>query len=131
MHQYLVTAATTIAQRAGIEALTNGQDDAQVMKAAYAKRRDFVYQALLDMGFDVARPDGAFYLFAKIPIELGLDSRQFTQSLATEQKLALISGTAFGPGGEGYIRINYAASMADLKEAVKRLQAFIAAHKAA
>lgn len=131
VHQYLVTAATTIAQRAGIEALTNGQDDAQVMKAAYAKRRDFVYQALLDMGFDVARPDGAFYLFAKIPIELGLDSRQFTQSLATEQKLALISGTAFGPGGEGYIRISYAASMADLKEAVKRLQAFIATHKAA
>ena len=77
VHQYLVTAATTIAQRAGIEALTNGQ------------------------------------------------------SLATEQKLALISGTAFGPGGEGYIRISYAASMADLKEAVKRLQAFIAAHKAA
>lgn len=72
MHQYLVTAATTIAQRAGIEALTNGQDDAQVMKAAYAKRRDFVYQALLDMGFDVARPDGAFYLLPKSRSNWGL-----------------------------------------------------------
>lgn len=60
-----MTAATTIAQRAGIEALTNGADDAQVMKAAYVKRRDFVYAALIDMGFSVARPDGAFYLFAK------------------------------------------------------------------
>lgn len=65
VHQYLVTAATTIAQRAGIEALTNGADDAQVMKTAYVKRRDFVYAALIDMGFSVARPDGAFYLLQK------------------------------------------------------------------
>ena len=128
VHQYLVTAATTIAQRAGIEALTNGADDAQVMKAAYVKRRDFVYAALIDMGFSVARPDGAFYLFAKIPTQLPLSSREFTHALAHEQKLALISGTAFGPGGEGYIRISYAASMTDLQEAVKRLRAFMASH---
>ncbi|TLQ49941.1 pyridoxal phosphate-dependent aminotransferase [Lacticaseibacillus casei] len=126
VHQYLVTAATTIAQRAGIEALTKGADDAQIMKAAYIKRRDFVYAALIQMGFEVARPDGALYLFAKIPERLHMHSREFTQALANEQKLALISGTAFGPGGEGYIRISYAASMDDLKEAVKRLRAFIA-----
>lgn len=130
VHQYLVTAATTIAQRAGIEALTKGADDAQIMKAAYIKRRDFVYAALIQMGFEVARPDGAFYLFAKIPERLHLHSREFTQALANEQKLALISGTAFGPGGEGYIRISYAASMDDLKEAVKRLRAFIASRTA-
>ena len=59
-----------------------------------------------------------------------MHSREFTQALANEQKLALISGTAFGPGGEGYIRISYAASMDDLKEAVKRLRAFIASRTA-
>ncbi|KRO15246.1 pyridoxal phosphate-dependent aminotransferase [Lacticaseibacillus saniviri] len=131
VHQYLVTAATTVAQRAAIEALTTGIDDGQAMKAEYLKRRDFMFAGLQELGFSVARPDGAFYLFAKIPAELQLNSRDFTKALAEENQLAIIPGTAFGDAGEGYVRLSYAASMATLEDAMARLTTFMINHRAA
>ncbi|MDY5974416.1 pyridoxal phosphate-dependent aminotransferase [Streptococcus hyovaginalis] len=124
-HQYLVTSATTITQYAAIEALRNGKDDALPMREEYRKRRDVIVEALIDLGFEVIRPDGAFYIWAKIPGEAGKDSYAFLEKLAHEKAVALIPGIAFGPYGEGYLRISYAASMEVIQEAMKRLREFM------
>lgn len=124
-HQYMVTAPTTMVQDAALEALQNGQADSQQMAQAYIQRRDYLLKALRPLGFEVARPDGAFYLFAKIPINCAQNSWTFVRDLAKKQKLALIPGASFGPGGDGYVRISYAASMATLQEAVQRLRAYV------
>ncbi|MDY3025220.1 MAG: pyridoxal phosphate-dependent aminotransferase [Streptococcus hyovaginalis] len=124
-HQYLVTSATTITQYAAIEALRNGKDDALPMREEYRKRRDVIVEALTDLDFEVIRPDGAFYIWAKIPGEAGKDSYAFLEKLAHEKAVALIPGIAFGPYGEGYLRISYAASMEVIQEAMKRLREFM------
>lgn len=124
-HQYLVTAATTSAQFAAIAALTDGKDDAKPMKAEYIKRRDYIIEKMTAMNFKIIRPSGAFYIFAKIPVAEGQDSFAFLQKLAREQAVAFIPGVAFGPYGEGYLRISYAASMEVIEEAMRRLQVFM------
>ncbi|MGK0551822.1 pyridoxal phosphate-dependent aminotransferase [Enterococcus faecalis] len=125
VHQYLVTAATTISQKAAVEALVAGIHDAEAMRDIYRKRRDFVYEKMTALGFQVARPNGTFYLFAKIPAEQQQDSMKFCLALAQEAALALIPGIAFGPEAEGYVRVSYAAEMATLEEAMKRMTKFI------
>ncbi|MGL9815553.1 MULTISPECIES: pyridoxal phosphate-dependent aminotransferase [Enterococcus] len=125
VHQYLVTAASTISQKAAVRALVQGISDAEVMREEYRERRDFVYQAMTALGFEVARPSGAFYIFAKIPAGLEQDSMAFCIELAEKNQLAIIPGIAFGPEGEGYVRISYAASMENLVEAMKRLTAYV------
>lgn len=125
-HQYLVTAATTMAQYAGIEALTEGINDTLPMKREYILRRDYIIEEMTKLDFSIIRPDGAFYIFAKIPEGFGQeDSFKFCQELAKKEKLALIPGIAFGQYGEGYIRLSYAASMATIVEAMARLRAFM------
>lgn len=124
-HQYLVTAATTITQFAGIEALTAGKDDALIMKQEYLKRRDYIIEKMEAMNFKIIRPTGAFYIFAKIPVVQGQDSFAFLKKFAKEQAVAFIPGVAFGPYGEGYLRISYAASMETIQEAMKRLKRFM------
>ncbi|MHC5227645.1 pyridoxal phosphate-dependent aminotransferase [Enterococcus sp. LJL99] len=125
VHQYLVTAASTISQKAAVRALIEGINDAEIMKEQYRERRDFVYEKMTQLGFDVARPNGAFYIFAKIPANQEQDSMKFCLALAQKEALAVIPGIAFGPEAEGYIRISYAASMENLKEAMKRMANFI------
>lgn len=124
-HQYLVTAATTISQKAATQALTSGIDDALVMREEYRRRRDFVYQKMITMGFEVVKPDGAFYIFAKIPADFNQDSMAFCVDLAEEEQLAVIPGIAFGQAGEGYIRISYAASMDVLEKAMEKIKHYI------
>lgn len=124
VHQYLVTCATSISQKAALAALTVGIDDALPMKNEYHKRRDYLFEELTQLGFKVARPNGAFYLFAKIPPEYVQNSMEFCIDLAEKNKLAVIPGSAFGSAGEGYIRISYAASMEKLVEAVDRLRSY-------
>jgi aminotransferase len=125
VHQYLVTAASTISQKAAVRALVQGISDAEIMREEYRERRDYVYQAMTKLGFDVARPSGAFYIFAKIPANLEQDSMAFCVDLAEKNQLAIIPGIAFGPEGEGYVRISYAASMENLVEAMNRLAAYV------
>lgn len=125
VHQYLVTAASTISQKAAVRALVQGISDAEIMREEYRERRDYVYQAMTKLGFDVARPSGAFYIFAKIPANLEQDSMAFCVDLAENNQLAIIPGIAFGPEGEGYVRISYAASMENLVEAMNRLAAYV------
>lgn len=125
VHQYLVTAASTISQKAAVRALIEGIDDAQIMKKEYLQRRDYLYDAMTALGFEVAKPDGAFYLFAKIPAGQIQNSMDFCVDLAEKNQLAVIPGIAFGPEAEGYVRLSYAASMEDLQEAMKRMTAYI------
>ncbi|HFR4060295.1 TPA: pyridoxal phosphate-dependent aminotransferase [Enterococcus faecium] len=125
VHQYLVTAATTMSQKAATEALINGVKDSENMKEQYQTRRDYLVQQLAPLGFEVTQPNGAFYLFCKLPAIIQTDSWQFCVDLAEQAKVACIPGIAFGPEGEGYIRISYASSMENLHEACKRIKAFL------
>ena len=124
-HQYLVTAANTMAQYAAIEALTAGKDDAQLMKAEYIQRRDYIIEKMTELGYQIIKPDGAFYIFAKIPAGYNQDSFAFLQDFAKKKAVAFIPGAAFGQYGEGYIRLSYAASMETIKEALKRLKEYM------
>ena len=126
VHQYLVTSATTMAQKAAVEALTTGMYDGEKMKEQYAKRRDYLLGQLSELGFEVIPPDGAFYLFCKLPKEVTLNSWEFCLQLAEQGRVACIPGSAFGPEGEGYIRISYASSLAELTEACQRIRLFLA-----
>lgn len=125
VHQYMVTAATSIVQKAAVEALNNGADDGLEMAKQYIKRRDYVYKEMSDMGFEIARPDGAFYIFAKIPAAFNQNSMAFCKDLAQKNHLALIPGHAFGEEGEGYLRLSYASDMDKLQEAMHRLRSYI------
>lgn len=125
IHQFTVTSTTTNAQAAAAEALSNGMDDGQQMKQEYQARRDYLFAALNKIGFVSAKPEGAFYLFSKIPAGLTQNSMAFCRELAHEARVALIPGSSFGPGGEGYVRISYAASMENLQTAVERISAYV------
>ena len=124
-HQYFVTAATTVSQFAAIEALTNGKDDAAIMTKEYIIRRDYIMSQMTPLGFDIAKPDGAFYIFAKIPADLNQDDFAFLIDFANQKQVAFIPGSSFGQYGKGYIRLSYAASMAVITEAMTRLTAFV------
>lgn len=127
-HQYLVTAAATMAQFAAIEALSAGKDDALPMRAEYIKRRDYIIGKMSALGFKIIKPDGAFYIFAKIPAGYEQDSFKFCQDFAREKAVAFIPGVAFGKYGEGYVRLSYAASMETISTAMDRLKAFMEDH---
>ncbi len=129
VHQYLVTAAATVSQKAAVRALVEGINDAQIMKEEYRLRRDFVYQEMTDFGFEVAKPSGAFYIFAKIPAGLIQDSMAFAVDLARQKAVAVIPGIAFGDAGEGYVRISYATSMEELKKAMVRIGEYVSENR--
>ena len=124
-HQYLVTAANTMAQHAAVEALTAGKDDAEPMKKEYIQRRDYIIDKMTDLGFEIIKPDGAFYIFAKIPAGYSQDSFAFLKDFAQKKAVAFIPGAAFGQYGEGYVRLSYAASMGTIREAMKRLEEYM------
>ena len=127
IHQFAVTSASNPAMAGAAEALGTeaGRQDTLAMKAEYAARRDYLVKALRELGFAIPQPAGAFYVFAQIPDELEQDDVAFSLALAQEGKVAVIPGSAFGIGGAGYIRLSYAASLADLQTAVARIAAFI------
>lgn len=124
-HQYLVTAANTMAQHAAVEALTAGKNDAEPMKKEYIQRRDYIIEKMTALGFEIIKPDGAFYIFAKIPAGYNQDSFAFLKDFAQKKAVAFIPGAAFGRYGEGYVRLSYAASMETIKEAMKRLEEYM------
>ncbi len=124
-HQYLVTAANTMAQHAAVEALTVGKNDAEPMKKEYIQRRDYIMEKMTDFGFEIIKPDGAFYIFAKIPAGYDQDSFAFLKDFAQKKAVAFIPGAAFGQYGEGYVRLSYAASMGTIREAMKRLEEYM------
>ena len=124
VHQYNVTCATSIAQMAALEALTTGINDASPMREAYLERRDYVYDRLSKMGLHAQKPDGAFYFFVKIPLT-GISSFDFCLSLAKEEKVAVVPGSAFSSYGEGYFRLSFACSMETLVEGLNRIETYL------
>lgn len=124
VHQYNTSCASSISQYAALEALTVGVDDAAPMRAEYLKRRDYVYERLVAIGFDVVKPDGAFYLFPSIA-KWGMSSLEFATALLERGKVAVVPGDAFSAYGEGYVRISYATSMDLLEEALNRIDTFV------
>lgn len=124
LHQYAIMCAPTTSQYAALEALRNGADDVRMMRESYNERRRFVVHTLRAMGLPTFEPLGAFYVFPCIR-EFGMSSDDFATRLLNEEKVAIVPGTAFGDSGEGFLRISYAYSMENLKEALSRLQTFV------
>jgi aminotransferase len=124
-HQYLVTAAATNAQFAGIEALQAGANDALPMRDEYIARRDKIIAAMEPLGFKIVPPDGAFYIFAKIPEDLEQDDYKFLVDFAQKKAVAFVPGSAFGKYGAGYVRLSYAASMEAIETAMARLSEYV------
>lgn len=124
VHQYNVSCATSISQKAAYEALTSGFNDANDMKEAYKERLDYVYDRLVKMGFEVVKPNGAFYLFPSIK-QFNQSSFDFALSLVKNAGVALVPGSAFSEFGEGYVRLSYAYSMQQLSEAMDRIENYI------
>ena len=125
VHQYNVTCAASISQRAALAALTAGRDDAIPMKTEYSRRREYVYSRLQAMNLEIVKPNGAFYFFIKLP-EGYASSLDFCLKLVQQEKVAVVPGDAFSPLGEGYFRISYAYSMETLEKALDRIEAFLA-----
>lgn len=124
IHQYVIMAAPTIAQIAAKEALLNGYEHVIDMRESYRQRRNLLVARLNRMGLSTAMPKGTFYVFANIASS-GLTSEQFCEQLLQKQKVACVPGTAFGPSGEGFMRISYAYSLDHIKKACDRLEAFM------
>jgi aminotransferase len=127
IHQFAIMCAPTTSQYAGIEALKNGDADVEMMRDAYDKRRRLVVHAFRSMGLECFEPYGAFYVFPCIK-SLGMTSEEFATKLLSEEKVAVVPGTAFGDCGEGYLRISYAYSIDNLKVALERIEKFVARH---
>lgn len=129
VHQYNVTCASSISQRAALEALTIGINDAAPMREDYQRRRKYVYDRLSSIGLDVVMPDGAFYFFIKVPTAK-LNSFDFCLDLVDKVNLAVVPGSAFSELGEGYFRISFAYSMETLEDACNRLEEYVKIHLA-
>ena len=124
LHQYGIMSAPTTSQYAAIEAMANGDGDIEGMKEEYDGRRRFLVDGFRKLGLSCFEPRGAFYTFPCIR-STGLTSEEFCDRFLTQEHVAVIPGSAFGPGGEGFVRACYAASMKDLAEALCRLERFL------
>lgn len=124
IHQFAIMAAPTTSQYAAVEAMNNGDDDVDLMRKSYNQRRRFVLQKFKDMGLSCFEPEGAFYTFPCIK-EFGMSSDEYASRFLKEEKVAVVPGTAFGDCGEGFLRISYAYSIEELKEALGRLERFV------
>ena len=124
IHQFAIMCAPTTSQYAAVEALKNGDDDVAMMREEYNQRRRYLVHRFKEMGLECFEPFGAFYIFPCIK-EFGMTSDEFATELLKSQKVAVVPGTAFGDCGEGFLRISYAYSLDDLKEALGRIEIFI------
>ncbi|MBQ9036058.1 MAG: aminotransferase class I/II-fold pyridoxal phosphate-dependent enzyme, partial [Erysipelotrichaceae bacterium] len=128
IHQYTIMCATTPSQYAAIEAVNNGDNDIEVMFTSFKQRRNYIVKELNRIGLKTHMPMGAFYVFPSIKIT-GLKSEEFCEKLLDEENLALVPGNAFGEAGEGYVRISYAYSLDEIKQALAKLENFINKYK--
>jgi aminotransferase len=128
IHQYTIMCAPTMGQVAAIEALKSGDDSVKAMVEDYNRRRLFMVRGLHKIGLPCFEPRGAFYAFPSIKAT-GLSSEEFAERLIMEEKVAVVPGTAFGEGGEGYVRCCYATSLDDIEEALERMGRFVGKYK--
>src|SRR3989338_4186174 len=123
IHQYTIMCVPITSQMAACEALETGRKSVEEMKREYKRRRAFLTDGLNNLGLECAQPQGTFYVFPAIN-NTGLDALEFAQGLLKEQKVAVVPGTAFGEQYKDYIRISYACSFDNLKEALNRIALF-------
>lgn len=128
VHQYTMMCAPIMAQVAALEALENGEGEVTAMVEEYDRRRKTLLGGLREIGLTCFEPKGAFYTFPSIKIT-GLSSDEFAERLLNEEKVVVVPGSAFGKGGEGYIRCCYATSLPDIQEAINRIGKFVARHR--
>ena len=124
IHQYAIMCAPTTAQYAAIEALKNGDEAVENMKKEYDRRRKLMVSSFNEIGMTCREPKGAFYTFPSIKVS-GMSSDEFCEKLLMEEKVALVPGTAFGKGGEGFIRASYCYSTEHIIEAIERTEKFL------
>lgn len=124
IHQYAIMCAPTTSQYAAISAMKNGDPDVAMMRESYNQRRRFLIHAFAEMGIECFEPLGAFYTFPNIK-RFGMTAEEFATRLLKEEKVAVVPGTAFGDCGEGFVRISYAYSLKNLKEALGRIERFV------
>jgi aminotransferase len=127
IHQYTIMCAPTTAQAAALEALLHGQEYVDEMVARYDRRRNLIVSGLNDIGLPTFEPHGAFYAFPKITAS-GMDEETFAQTLLEEENVAVIPGSAFGAGGEGFVRCSYATAYEKIEEALRRMDRFMRRH---
>lgn len=130
VHQYSMLCAPILSQEAAIEALRNGDDSVARMKAQYHRRRDFLVERFNGMGLKCHSPGGSFYVFPSIK-STGLDSKAFATSLLESENVALVPGNAFGPAGEGFVRVSFSTAYDTLIEACNRIEHFLDTRKSA
>ena len=130
IHQYIIMSAPSAAQYGAIEGLRHCYDEVLKMRDSYKATRNFLVKTFNDMGLETFKPQGAFYVFPCIR-STGLTSDEFCEKLLEDQKVACVPGTAFGPAGEGFIRVSYAYSLEELKIATQKIKIFVEKCKAA
>ena len=124
IHQYVIMSAPTGAQYGAIEAMRHCDNEIEEMRKAYMLRRNYIVKAFNDLGLHTFTPQGAFYVFPCIK-STGMTSDQFCEELLKDQLVACVPGTAFGEAGEGFIRVSYAYSIEQIKEATSRIKKFL------
>ena len=124
VHQYTIMSAPTTAQTAALEAIENGAPHVEEMRVEYNRRRELIVSGLNELGLATVEPHGAFYAFPSIAAS-GMDEETFAQKLLDEERVAVVPGSAFGPGGEGYVRCSYATAYEKIEEALNRIRRFM------
>ena len=124
LHQFAIMSAPTNSQYAAIDALRNGDEDIQKMRADYDMRRKFIVNGFRSIGLECFEPKGAFYAFPCIK-STGLSSEEFAERLIKSKRVAVVPGNAFGDCGEGFLRVSYCYSIDNIKEAISRIDEFI------
>jgi aminotransferase len=127
IHQYTIMSAPTTAQTAALEALRTGEPHVQAMLDEYNRRRVLIVGGLNRLGLPTFEPRGAFYAFPQISVT-GMDDETFSQKLLEEERVALVPGSAFGAGGEGFVRCSYATAYEKIEEALHRIEHFMQRH---
>ena len=124
VHQYTIMSAPTTAQAAALVALQNGQEHVEEMRSEYDRRRELIVNGLNHLGLTTCEPHGAFYAFPSIATT-GMDGETFAQKLLSEERVAVVPGTSFGAGGEGFVRCSYATAFEKIEEALYRMEKFM------
>ena len=124
VHQYTIMSAPTMAQAAAVEALQHGEEHVIAMRDEYNRRRRLIVDGLNEIGLPTFEPNGAFYAFPNIEVT-GLDDDTFATRLLQEKQVAVVPGTAFGPGGEGFVRCSYATQYEQIEQALERIYQFL------
>jgi len=124
IHQYTMLSAPTTSQFAALEAVLSGERSIETMRKEYERRRDLVVRRFNEMDIPCPYPQGAFYAFPSLA-DIPLEPQEFCEQLLKEEKVAVVPGSAFGPGGAQHIRVSYATGYEKLSEALNKIENFL------